>query len=963
VKKHSFRKSYFIQLCNVKSGCYKTLLLFFAFFSVAHAQEIPPLINYPLSVYKAHKQNWAIDQNKDHIIYAANSDGLLEYDGASWKLYPMPDHQIVRTILCDEEPVQNMLRGKTFSARTTRSKSRIYAGGYGEFGYWQDNEKGQLVYHSLSKDAGFKSLKTEEIWHIVKTTEYIYFQSFARIYRYDGKKLIEIKADGNFMFLEFVNNRLFVPMIGKGLYELKGEKLEPVKGTERLADAIVSSILPFSNRQILITTTKHGLFILNEEKMTPWEIPVSAELKKNIINRAIRLTSDSSFVFGTIQKGIYVISHEGQLKYQFRKESGLQNNTVLALYEDREKQLWTGMDQGIDLIKISSPVISYQTNDNPLGSTYAAAIWRGDLYVGSNNGVFVKKWMSAEPFRAIPGLGGQTWYLKVINDQLLCGHNDATFRIEKNGITKISEVTGGWTFIPVRSGKDTLLLQGAYNGLHVYKKDKNNLWAYLYRVKGMPTIPIKQIVQDKDGSLWLAHPYKGLFLAKLTGNLDTVSYWKEFRSPKDIPGEFSVEITKLNDRTYIRSSEQFFIAGHNNQLQPTSDFVTDSDEPYKLRAGMNKDWFKVFTNRIFLYNEQKEQRSFDLALVRNSETIIPLTDSYYFFCLDNGYALYDRLSAGIHLFSRAKPAIRKIANLRNLSEVFKIANGIQLPAENRSVKIMFSLPAYGQNVQFKYRLRGLSDQWSEWTDQDFADYTNLESGKYVFEIRNSLNKEVTNYNFSIAPYWRETFLAKLLLVILIVCVLTALIIYQERRLVRHRRKLLEEQEEKLRQERLTNERKIMEIQNEKLQSEIKNKSQQISNVAINVVRKNEILEEIRDELKQVKMEMGLQLPNIHYQKLLNSIERNVAGKEDWQLFEENFNEVHEQFFRKLRIICPTISPSELRLAACLRMNLSTKEMAPALGISVRGVEIKRYRLRKKLGLGLDANLVQYMMDV
>ena len=182
-------------------------------------------------------------------------------------------------------------------------------------------------------------------------------------------------------------------------------------------------------------------------------------------------------------------------------------------------------------------------------------------------------------------------------------------------------------------------------------------------------------------------------------------------------------------------------------------------------------------------------------------------------------------------------------------------------------------------------------------------------------------------------------------------------------MTRHRRKLLEEQEEKLRQERLSSERKIMEIQNEKLQSEIKSKSQQISNVAINVVRKNEILEEIRDELKQVKHEMGQQLPNIHYQKLMNSIERNVAGKEDWILFEENFNEVHEEFFKKLRIICPAISPSELRLAACLRMNLSTKEMAPALGISIRGVEIKRYRLRKKLGLGLDSNLVQYMMDV
>ncbi len=364
-----------------------------------------------------------------------------------------------------------------------------------------------------------------------------------------------------------------------------------------------------------------------------------------------------------------------------------------------------------------------------------------------------------------------------------------------------------------------------------------------------------------------------------------------------------------------------------------------------------------------MYNDSNEVKTFELALIRNSETIIPVSDQYYFFCLANGYALYNRSYSKKNTVNSIRPIIRKIANLRNLAETFAIGGKVTLPKDIRSIRIMYALPVFGQNIQYKYRLKGLSDQWSEWTDQNFVEYTNLESSSYNFEIKSSLNNEITSYPFSITPYWRETAWARFLFAVSIFLIVVALIIYQEKRLARHRRKLIEEQEEKLRQERLSSERKIMELQNEKLQSEIKSKSQQISNVAINVVRKNEILEEIRDELKQVKQEMGQQLPNIHYQKLLNSIERNVAGKEDWVLFEDNFNEVHEEFFKRLRMISPTISPSELRLAACLRMNLSTKEMAPALGISIRGVEIKRYRLRKKLGLELDANLVQYMMDI
>ncbi|CAG5070041.1 hypothetical protein DYBT9623_02781 [Dyadobacter sp. CECT 9623] len=940
------RYSFSIRNLNHKAGSGWAILAFLLFFFPAFAQETPPLINFFSSEYKAHNQNWAISQSSDGVIYAANSDGLMEYDGASWKLYPLPDGQIVRAVLCDG----------------SAKEQRIYVGGFAEFGYWRKEADGQLKYYSLSKSANFKSLKTEEIWHILKTPDYIYFQSFAKIYRYDGKNLIEMEAEGNFMFLRYVHNRLLIHVIDRGLYELKGEKFVNLPGTDALSSTIVTSLLPLSRERILITTTKNGLLIWENGELQPWNIPQAEELKKNIINKAIILSRDSSIAIGTIQNGVYIISKHGDFKYQFNKETGLQNNTVIALAEDSRKKLWIGMDQGISLAEMSSPIISYQTNDNPLGSTYAAALWHGKLYVGSNKGVFVKKWPSSEPFRAVPGLEGQTWMLKVFNDQLLCGHNDATFRIDEQGARKISNITGGWVMLPIASGNDTLLLQGAYNGLHAYKKNKDGLWTYAHRVRGVPPTPIRQIVRDENGLFWLAHAYKGLFSAELTPRLDSALTWKEFKSPDHIPSEFSVEIFKWKNKIHIRSGNKFLEPGPAQSLKNSIDF-TPEDEPFKVRTGIGDDWFKVFMNRVTLYSSGQSPKQLSLKLIRNTETIIPLTNNHYFFCLDNGYALYDRSSDIDAGAIDSAPIVRKVSNLRNLGETFRISGNPALPAEFRALRINYALPEYGRSVQYRYRLRGLTDQWSEWTDQSFVEFTNLESADYVFEVRSSLNDLVTSYQFSVQPRWRETIFARILFAFLIAVALIGLIFYQEKRLARHRRRLIAEQEEKLRQQRLSSERQIMQIQNEKLQSEIQSKSQQLSNVAINVVRKNEILEEISSELKQVKAELGQQLPNIHYQKLLHSIERNVAGKDDWLLFEQNFDEVHEQFFKRLRQISPTISPSELRLAACLRMNLSTKEMAPVLGISVRGVEIKRYRLRKKLGLGMDANLVEFMMDV
>lgn len=949
--------------CMTGQSCFTILFALVLIFcaSCLFGQETPPLISYAPSLYKAHNQNWSVSQSNDGLLYFANSDGLLEYDGSGWKLYPLPDRQIVRTVLCDDK----IVRDKT-SRKISKVEHRIYVGGFTEFGYWVRKPDGQLIYHSLSKQANLKSLRTEEIWHILKTPDYIYFQSFSKLYRYDGKILKEIKGLGNFMFLRSVRNRLIIQMIGKGLYELKEEKFFPVKGTDILAQSIVSAILPFSNNRILITTTKQGLYILDKDTLTPWNINISGELKHNLLNKATILTADSSYVFGTIQKGIYVVSANGLLKYKFNKENGLQNNTVLALGEDNRKNLWLGLDQGIDLIKMSSPVVSYQTNDNPLGTTYAAAVWRDNLYVGSNNGVFVKKWKSAESFRPIPGLGGQTWNLKVFNDQLICGHNDATFRIEENKITRISDITGGWVLLPLYDKKDTVLLQGSYTGLHIYKRNNKKEWNYARAVKGVPPLPIRHIVQDNSGSLWLCHAYKGLYRTKLSENLDSAIFWKEYKAPQEIPSDFSVEVVKWRNSIYIRSGNKFFKADENGRLTADKSLGVANEETYKLRTGSGQDWFKVFPSRIDYYRGNIRgniMRPIDLSLIRNNETIISLSEQVYFFCLDNGYALYNRMQPLFSPAKEVKPMIRKVANLRNLLQTFDIQPQTALPADVRSIRISYTTPVYGQNVLYKYRLTGLTEQWSEWTDQNFVEFTNLESTPYAFEIKSNLNNSVLSYTFSIKPYWYETGWAKSLFATAIIALFIALLLYQEKRLSRHRKKLIREQEERLHQQKLSSERKIMQLQNEKLQSEIRSKSQQISNVAINVVRKNEILEEIRDELKQVKEEMGQQLPNNHYQKLLNSIERNVAGKEDWVLFEENFNEVHEEFFKKLKKICPSVSPSELRLAACLRMNLSTKEMAPALGISARGVEIKRYRLRKKLGLEADSNLAEYMMEI
>ncbi|PWJ59630.1 YXYXY domain-containing protein [Dyadobacter jejuensis] len=934
-----------------------TLFLIFLTQTLAWAQETPPVTNFSPQDYKAHNQNWALAQSDDRTMYAANSDGLLAFNGANWRTYPFPDGQIVRTVLCENKAYRYN------NPKLTQTQNRIYVGGFGEFGYWTKSNNGNLLYNSLSKNKDLASLATEEIWHIERTPEYIYFQSFSRIYRYDGHNILEIKAPGTIMFMRQVHQRLLVPIIGKGLYELKGQKFQPVVGTEQLSASIIATILPFDDQTLLICTNKNGLFLLKDGLLSPWTIAANGIFKQNLINKALILPNDRGIAIGTIQKGLYILDKQGQIKFHIHKSIGLQNNTVLAMTVDRHGDLWLGLDQGLDLIGLSSPLLTYMAKGNPLGTAYSAALWEGFLYVGTNNGVFKKKWPSTDTFSPVKGLEGQTWKLSVVKGALLCGHNDATYQITKSGIIKLSNVTGGWNLLLLEPrNQPALLLQGSYIGLHTYTYMGDKKWEYGKPIKNIPPIPIKYMARDKEGGLWISHAYKGLYYAKLNAQLDSAVVWKSITTDHGLPTLFNIEIQNIQDTIYIKSGNAFFTPGPSQTLIPSQRFAKAA-QPFKIRPGTGDDWFTIFNNKVLLHRALKEPIPFDISLVGDYETIIPIDKKRYLFCLNEGFAFFEGQDSPSEGFNTLQTRITRITNLDSLNRHYPLDQKSTLPQWARSIRIGFALPVYGRNIQYQYRLLGLTDGWSDWSSLSMAEYTNLAAGEYRFEIRNNINHMVSRFDFEIAAHWYETVWGKLFFVALGFLLLLGLLWLQERRLQRNRIKLLLQKEKELEDQQKESERKFIELRNENLQKELKNKSQKLSNIAINVVRKNEILEEIRDELQEVKKDLGQQLPNLHYQKLLHSIERNVAGKEDWVLFEENFNEVHDEFFQRLRQRYPSISPSELRLAACLRMNLSTKEMAPALGISIRGVEIKRYRLRKKLALDPDINLVQYMMDI
>ena len=176
-------------------------------------------------------------------------------------------------------------------------------------------------------------------------------------------------------------------------------------------------------------------------------------------------------------------------------------------------------------------------------------------------------------------------------------------------------------------------------------------------------------------------------------------------------------------------------------------------------------------------------------------------------------------------------------------------------------------------------------------------------------------------------------------------------------------KLQAEKEIFLKKEAEATEKQIIKLQTEKLQAELAGKSRELANSAMSLVYKNELLQKISHEMLKIKDANGKPLAEEQLKRIQKVIDEGMNDERDWNLFESSFNEAHESFFKKLKGNHPDLVPNDLKLCAYLRMNMSSKEMASLLNISLRGVEIRRYRLRKKLNVPHDKNLVEFLMEL
>lgn len=896
------------------------------------AQDILPFTeNFSKSNYSGDNQVWSVTQGQDNAMYFANNHYLLRYNGVRWEKYLLPNKTIIRSVLADG--------------------ARIYCGSYKEFGYWE-RKNGRMIYYSISKGQKLFSgiSENEEVWKIFKVGSSIYFQSFNELYEWDGKRIKKSRFPFQVSYCYAIDNTIYAATVSNGIYVRGGAGFQPLDHWSQLRQNVIHGMEKVNNK-IMVFTKYNGVFVGNDTHLEPWTHEVNGQLKDNVILSA-RLISDTKLAVGTALSGIYIVDLANNSHININRANTLRNNAVLAIATDSENDLWLGLDNGIAHVEVNSPVSLFTDNTGVLGSVYALAVTPDNILLGSNHGLFDYRQKTITP---VPSSQGQVWDIAEMGRKYIVGHNEGTFSLAPNrSYKKISNVNGGWSFIYSRF--DNVYLQATYSGIAVYH-DVNDLSKY--KVFKNFTKPIKYIAQARPGEVWAADNYKGLYRIEYDSSF-AVTHIENVSQKSNITSDYGVRIFNYNkDILFFIGQRWYHYDYHTSRLQPDAYFNKEFSGISDV-INIDEKGFLVVKGGLLHYITRVSD-SFQWELIPEKFYEGRLLSDYTK-GLMSGNRLYVNLDDGFLTFQPKSARRRGNVLIEAFSGSRLLASGDRVD-HNTSVEVNVISAFYGYGrPELFYAIEG-KGVVSRIKDGRFT-LNNLNSGEYNIVVFSGSGKEMKRINSFRLMVKQPWYFSWWMIMLYILSAAGIFFLYyrwnkvrynEQIRLnneeLRHKKQILQlemEAENKLRQQE--HEKHILEI-------EVQSKASEVAGKSLSIAKHSEMIESIQQVLESETVADQIK------QRIRKIIKVSTLSRNEWQSFERNLIKSHEEFVARLTARYPSLTPKDIKLCIYLRMNLSSKEIAPLMNISFRGVELHRYRLRKKLSIAQEDNLARFMLSI
>jgi ligand-binding sensor domain-containing protein/DNA-binding CsgD family transcriptional regulator len=933
------------------------------------------VLSFTRSQYEAGTQNWAMAQDANNRVYIANNEGLLVFDGTNWQLFPIPNKTILRSI-------------------GFGPGGKLFAGAQDELGYFAPDPVGRLQFTSLKNLLPAGEKKFTDVWELEVIGDEVFFRTNDALFRYTGHKLISYKPQTTWLSLHHYQGKALAHDRSAGLLVFNNASWQTLIPENQLPkNFFITDLVPFHKDTSLLSTTSHGLYLLTKNQLIPFNISGPGILKTENFT-ALSMTGEGYIIAGTYFSGIYCITREGKVINNISAKNGLPNNTVRCVYDDKKGNVWIGLDNGIGFFPFNSAIKHINPPAFNNGAGYDVKYMNGNLYFAMSTGlqrlpVYTNTDLGNIAEKPVNMLEGLTWNLSVIQNELLAGRDDGLWQINTQQARVVSQTTGYWSCRPYFHNDSMQIVAGNYLGLQLFENKNGTL---------ISTKAIEKFVEssryvETDGdNIWVSHPYRGVY--KINVPSKTVVLYTQ---KNGLPADLDNHVFKIKNKIVFATTRGIFgfnpATNNFTEAKDYKDLFGELPIRYLKEDEKGNIWFvqdKMVGVADFSQEKPVIQYIPELKnkILSGFENIFPYNTTNIFIGSETGYyhINYEKYRESITPFSAYLTRVKTIRGKDSILfggytfDEEESRRPVIIPFKMNSLQFTYAASLFGKNqgLEFSYFLEGFDNNWNNWTNSFSKEYTNLPAGSYTFHVkaRNSPSHEsaVYQFSFTVKPPFYKSVWAYIFYVIFLSALLYAILKLQAKKYKRRQEarrladqvKFEEEQKQIAYQHQLQlekSEKELIRLQNEKLATEIQHKNAELASATMNLVQKKEFILKLKGELQQLQKTTNTSDDNPELKKLLKVLSEEEKLDEEWNNFSQHFNSVHGDFLTILKNKFPSLKPHELRLCAYLRMNLSSKEIAPLMSISVRGVEISRYRLRKKIALPTEINLVQYLMDL
>ncbi|MDP9082120.1 MAG: transcriptional regulator [Bacteroidota bacterium] len=962
------------------------LLLLFALSCPAIAQPtigIPAIKNYTHTDYNAGTEIWGINQGKNGMLYFANDEGLLSFDGSYWKIYQMTNKAAIKSVAID-------------------AAGRIYCGGQDEVGYFFPDNNGILKFHSLKNLLPRKARQFADIWDVVVINNEVFFRTIECIFELKDNELKTFDAPGGWRLLAKVGSQLYAEDRDSGLMFFKNNQWQHCCGTLSTTGLQVTGITDYKKDTLLLTTLKKGLFLLTASSLTHKSVSIDNILSKDLVTCTKKI-ADDRYAIGTAANGVFIIDGSGNQVGRFSINEGLQNNHVHAILTDHDKNLWLGLENGLGFINYNTSVKHIYIDKENQVKGNAAIVFDKKLFVGTTNGLYSIPLNGQQTdiskgkgiFTEVDNTRGLVYNLSDITGSLAIAQQEGAMILRGNRAEPIATGHGAWIFKPIPGSPDIVI--STYTGLQLLQNTGGKL-TDAGKIPGIyESLPV--LARDNTNTIWASHPYRGIYRIQLSPDRKRIVIYTQYTDKNGLPSVLNNQVYFLRNKIIAGTEKGVYeYSGAKNKFVRSAYFnpiFGDAPVQYLTEDKSGNIWF-ISNQRVGVvdFSKPTSTKPYNVIyfpelsgqVVKGSGFIYPYDAENVFVGSTNGiyhlnYRQYVATENKLNVLLTTVKTIaekdslifggyfmknNKVANVQYLKQTPKLTN------HWNSFHFEYSSTLFAQkgNEEFSYKLTGFDKEWSKWSAKTEKDYTNLPYGTYTFSViaRNNLGNASApvNYTFKVEPASYQTAWAYFFYVLII----AGIIIWAAK--AQHRKFELQQKMHDDEQRRLQylhsleldrNDKEIIALKNENLETELNYKNKELATLTMHLVDRGRLLLNIKDELMVLTKKLNIPDPAYQFRSVFRMLSDTDKKDDDWNHFAMYFDQVHNNFLSTMKTKFPGLSSTDLKLCAYLRLNLTSKEIAQLLNISLKGVEISRYRVRKKLGLSTEVHLYDFLIEI